>query len=55
MKNVAARCNAHVYPNAGHGFFNRDPYFTQTLMETDKFLASFGWLQGPPTLSMSTR
>lgn len=53
MKNVAARCDSHVCPNAGHGFFNCDPYFTQTLMETDKFLNSLGWLQGPPTLSTS--
>jgi len=55
MKNAAARCETHVYPNAGHGFFNRDPYFTQTLTETDGFFASLGWLQGPATLGPSTR
>ncbi len=51
MKSAGARCEANVYPNCGHGFFNRDPHFTATLLETDKFLASLGWLQGPPTLS----
>ncbi|MCC2669632.1 MAG: nlhH 5 [Armatimonadetes bacterium] len=51
MKEVGARCDAHVYPDAGHGFFNRDPHFTRTLIEADRFLASLGWLQGPPTLS----
>ena len=25
-------------------------WFTQTLIETDKFLASLGWLKGAPTL-----
>lgn len=50
MKQAGARCEARVYPQAGHGFFNRDPHFTLTLIEADKFLASLGWLQGPPTL-----
>ncbi|HSI36693.1 MAG: alpha/beta hydrolase [Phycisphaerae bacterium] len=51
MKAAGARCDAHVYPGAGHGFFNRDPYFTRTLIEADKFLASLGWLAGPPTVA----
>ena len=50
MKNAGARCDTHIYPGAGHGFFNRDPHFTLTLTEADKFLASLGWLEGPPTL-----
>jgi len=53
MKTAGVRCDAHVYPNAGHGFFNKDPHFTTTLLETDRFLASLGWLQGPPTLRPS--
>jgi len=53
MKKAGVRCDAHVYPNAGHGFFNREPHFTLTLRETDTFLASLGWLQGPPTLPPS--
>ena len=51
MKSAGVRCDAHVYPNAGHGFFNRDPHFTETLIETDRFLASLGWLHGAPTLT----
>lgn len=50
MKKSGARCDAHVYPKAGHGFFNKDPHFTLTLIEADKFLASLGWLTGEPTL-----
>jgi len=26
-------------------------HFTLTLIEADKFLASLGWLKGPPTLT----
>ncbi len=51
MKKAGVRCEAHVYPQAGHGFFNKDPYYTLTLIEADKFLASLGWLTGAPTLT----
>ena len=50
MKQAGVRCDPHVYPKVGHGFFNRDPHKTLTLIETDKFLTSLGWLQGEPTL-----
>lgn len=50
MAKAGVRCDAHLYPGAGHGFFNRDPHFTRTLIEADKFLASLGWIQGLPTL-----
>ena len=57
MKKTGVRCDAHVYPGAGHGFFNRDTaqaaWFTLTLIEADKFLASLGWIEGPPTLKLS--
>ncbi len=52
MKQAGVRCDAHIYPMAGHGFFNKEPSYTQTLMETDQFLASLGWLHGEPTLKM---
>lgn len=50
MKKAGVRCDTHVYKDAGHGFFNKDPHFTQTLIEADKFLTSLGWLKGEPTL-----
>ena len=54
MKTAGVRCDLHVYPGAGHGFFNRDaaghPWFTETLAELDKFFVSLGWLSGEPTL-----
>ncbi|QDU27248.1 Acetylxylan esterase precursor [Anatilimnocola aggregata] len=52
MKKLGARCDARVYPNAAHGFFNRDPHFTLTLIETDKFLTSLKWIEGSPTLKL---
>ena len=50
MKKAGVRCDAHIYPKAGHGFFNKEPFFTPTMIEADKFLASLGWIKGEPTL-----
>ena len=54
MKQAGARCEVRIYPGAAHGFFNSDPHFTATLAETDKFLASLGWLKGGPCLTKQT-
>jgi acetyl esterase/lipase len=50
MKKAGSRCDTHLYPGAGHGFFNAEPYYQKTVIEADKFLASLGWLKGEPTL-----
>jgi acetyl esterase/lipase len=55
MKKAGVRCDTHIYPGAGHGFFNKKPnndphWFKDTLTETDRFLTSLGWLKGEPTL-----
>lgn len=50
MKKGGVRCDLHVYPKAGHGFFNKEPNFTETLIATDKFLGSLGWIKGEPTI-----
>ena len=52
MKQVGSRCEVHLYPGAGHGFFNKPNYYTQTMIEADKFLASLGWIKGEPTLAL---
>jgi acetyl esterase len=52
MKQVGSRCEVHLYPDAGHGFFNKPNYYTQTMIEADKFLASLGWIKGEPTLAL---
>lgn len=51
MKAVGVRCEAFFYEKQGHGFFNKDPFKTMTLIEADKFLASLGWIKGAPTLT----
>ncbi len=53
MKSAGVRCDAFFYADQGHGFFNQDPFKTRTLIETDKFLASLGWLKGPATATES--
>lgn len=50
MGKAGVRCETRIYDGKAHGFFNRDPSKTATLIEADKFLASLGWLQGEPTL-----
>ena len=52
MTKAGARCDTHVYEGQPHGFFNKEPYKTTTLIETDKFLESLGWLEGDATLTM---
>ncbi len=48
-RSLGVRAELHRYDGAGHGFFNHDPYFKQTLRQADEFLASLGYLTGPPT------
>lgn len=36
--------------DAGHSFFNDQPWRDRTLYESDRFLAQNGYLQGPPTV-----
>lgn len=55
MERVGARCDLTLYEGAPHGFFNQQPYRDQTVIECDKFLASLGWLQGPPTLEVDEK
>ncbi len=40
----------HIAEGQPHGFFNKDPWRTITLIEADKFLAKHGLLTGEPTL-----
>ena len=50
MKKAGVRCETRFYDGQAHGFFNGEPWKTVTLIETDKFLTSLGWLKGAPTL-----
>jgi acetyl esterase len=54
MAKSGRRCDLHLYEGQPHGFFNyrngKNPYYYQTVIEADKFLASLGYLEGKPTL-----
>ena len=48
MKAAGNRCELVGFDGQPHGFFNREPFRSQTLEATDKFLISLGWLRKPP-------
>ena len=52
MADLGRRCDLFLYEDQGHGFFNlrNKAYYTQTVIEMDRFLASLGFLKGDPTL-----
>lgn len=50
MKRIGVRCDTHFYEGQAHGFFNREPWRTKTLIEADRFLVSLGWLTGATPL-----
>lgn len=50
MKAAGIRCEAVYYDGRPHGFFNDEPWKSRTFLAADQFLASLGWLEGPPTL-----
>jgi len=52
MMDVGIRCDLHLYEGKPHGFFNygKDESFAVTVIETDRFLASLGYLDDEPTL-----
>lgn len=45
MIKAGNRCELVGFDGESHGFFNREPCFTQTLKAADKFLTSLGWLK----------
>lgn len=52
MRKAGNRCELSAYEGQGHGFFNfdRGQLFYDTMYAADEFLASLGYLEGPPTL-----
>lgn len=49
MEEKGGRCDLFLYQDQPHGFFNEAKYY-ETLLETDRFLISLGYLKGQPTL-----
>lgn len=58
MHEDGVRCEVILFPGKKHGFFNHGKHdnepFYQTLLATDVFLTSLGWLDGLPTLKAPT-
>ena len=52
MKEVGSRIELHLYKGQPHSFFNKGEYFWKTLLETDLFLTSLGYLEGAPTINI---
>ncbi len=52
MTDLGRRCELCLYEDQKHGFFNfkNKAYYTRTVVEMDRFLASLGFLKGDPTL-----
>jgi acetyl esterase/lipase len=54
MRRAGARCDAVFYPGQEHAFFNYgtgdSTFYYETVLAADRFLASLGWISGPPTL-----
>ncbi|WP_240928124.1 alpha/beta hydrolase [Thalassoroseus pseudoceratinae] len=54
MEKAGNRCEIHIYKNQPHGFFNHgrdgNRWYYETVMASDRFLESLGWLSGEPTL-----
>lgn len=51
MGDYGLRCDSHIYRWKVHGFFQHDrKSYYDTILKTDKFLISLGYLDGNPTL-----
>jgi len=57
LETAGNRCDLFLYENQKHGFFNYredgkdvNKYFTETLLQSELFLESIGYLQAKPTL-----
>ena len=46
---LSCRVELWMAERAGHGFFNQAPWLKRTLHRADLFLASLGYVDGPPT------
>lgn len=44
MTTAGVRSELRLFPGQAHGFFNRDPFQSQTIAATDEFLTTLGWL-----------
>jgi acetyl esterase/lipase len=48
MRTAGNRCELVRYEGQAHGFFNKPPFLEETLLKTDEFLVSLGYLPVKP-------
>ena len=51
-KPLALRAELWTAEGQAHGFFNKVPYAQLTIKKADEFLASLGYVKGPPTVKV---
>lgn len=51
---LSLRAEMWTAPGYPHGFFNLEPWIQVTTRKMDEFLVSIGYLEGPPTLELSS-
>ncbi|MCX7885743.1 MAG: alpha/beta hydrolase fold domain-containing protein [Verrucomicrobiae bacterium] len=49
---LGVRAELWIAPGEGHPFSNFSPWREASIAKMDEFLASLGWLQGPPTITV---
>lgn len=55
MESFGKRCDLVLYKNQKHGFFNTGKYYYKTLLQSDKFLTSLGYLKGEPKIRQDVK
>lgn len=50
LRAQGGRCELWIADKMGHGFFNHQPWHEVTTRKADEFIASLGYLQGPPAM-----
>jgi len=45
IEEVGGRCDLWLFDHQGHGFFNKEPFLTETILKTDAFLQSINYLK----------
>ncbi|WP_336912393.1 alpha/beta hydrolase [Runella sp.] len=45
IEEVGSRCDLYLFTNQVHGFFNKEPFLSETILKTDVFLQSIAYLK----------
>lgn len=45
IEDVGSRCDLFLFENQGHGFFNKEPFLSETILKADAFLQSIAYIK----------